>query len=49
MDEFLSAFLELFSWFLGKITWDGVILSVPLSFVILSMLVLSFRKAVHLS
>ena len=48
MGEFLAAFQDLIVWFLGSATWDGLIIAVPLAFAVISMIVLSFRKAVGL-
>lgn len=48
MDGFLVSFADLVAWFLSSFSWDNVILTLPFGFVIMSMLILMFRKVVGL-
>lgn len=49
MSDFLNLFSDLFLWVLqSALDWDSVIFALPVCFVILSMLILIFRKAVFL-
>lgn len=48
MMDFVNAFGDLIMWFLQSVLWDEVIISLPFSFVIISMIILCFRKLVGL-
>lgn len=48
MTEFLAAFSDLVLWFLSQSAWDTVVVSLPFTFVIVSMVILAFRKLVGL-
>lgn len=48
MLEFVEALTDMLLYLLNEIAFDNIIISAPLLMVILSMLVLSFRKLVRI-
>lgn len=48
MVDFLNAFSDLVLWFLQSVIWDDIVISLPFAFVIVSMIILCFRKMVGL-
>ncbi len=48
MVDFLNAFSDLVLWFLQSVIWDDIVISLPFAFVIISMIILCFRKMVGL-
>lgn len=48
MIEFMNALMDMVLYLLGQVTFDNIVISAPLLLIILSMLVLSFRKLVRM-